>query len=256
MGLLDLPAPVFGAIDQFLGLILPAIHRLVLWGILSGWLTMVLYRRASNQDRIRQLKVEQKKQQKNISGFEGEFEELLPVIRHTLGLGFRQLGLSLGPALLATLPILLIIVWLAGEFGYRQPEAGDAVQIETQPPPPVAATLEWSKPGLAENTEKGWTLTWPAAEQSISLLQDGRALFELPLDQSIPVIHKRQWWNWLVANPIGYLPPEAVIESVDIDLPQRRFLSFGPGWMRGWMFSFFTSFLLSSIAFKLALKID
>ena len=59
-----------------------------------------------------------------------------------------------------------------------------------------------------------------------------------------------------MANPIGYLPDDAIVESIDIELPEQQFLSFGPGWLHGWMFSFFVSFLLSSIGFKLALKID
>ena len=120
MGLFDLPTPLLGAIDQLLSPLLPAVIRLVMWGVLAGWLTMLIYRRLSNQKKIGDLRSEQKVQQKIISGFDGEFEELFPVIRHTLALGLRQLGLSLGPAVLATIPILFIIIWIAGAFGYHQ----------------------------------------------------------------------------------------------------------------------------------------
>ena len=256
MGLFDLPAPLFGAIDQLLAMALPGVLRLVLWGILAGWLTMVVYRRLSNQERIQVLKVEQKKQQKIISGFDGEFEELFPVIRHTLSLGMRQLGLSLGPALLATIPILFIVVWVAGNFGNEQPSVGTPVSIEINTEQAAIDRFDWSSPGGAKQTENGWELSWPSAEQPNAFLQDGQSLFELPSEASIPVIHKHQWWNWLMANPIGYLPDDAVVDSIDIVLPEQQFLSFGPGWLRGWMFSFFFSFLLSSIGFKLALKID
>ena len=256
MGFFDLPAPLFVFVDQLMGLALPAIVRLVLWGVLAGWLTMVVYRRLSNQDKIQQLKIEQKKQQKIISSFDGEFEELFPVIRHTLALGMRQLGLSLGPALLATIPILFIVVWVAGEFGNQQPFAGTSVNIEISSGDIVSDRFEWSLPGAAETTVNGWVLNWPSPEQPVSLLQDGESLFELPTGHSIPVIHKRQWWNWLMANPMGYLPDEAIVESIDIGLPEQKFLTFGPNWLQGWMFSFFFSFLLSSIGFKFALKID
>jgi hypothetical protein len=217
---------------------------------------MVVYRRLSNQEKISQLKTEQKEQQKIISGFEGEFEELFPVIRHALALGIRQLGLSLGPALLATLPILLIIIWVAGAFGYRQPEPGQAVRVGIKPAQAASQGLEWSLPGLVSKTDDGWVLDWPPPGQRVSLRQNGQPLFDLPFERSIPVIHKRQWWNWLVANPVGYLPQNAVMDSIDIDLPDQQFVAFGPGWMRGWMFCFFTCFLLSSIAFKIILKID
>lgn len=256
MGFFDLPAPLFGAIDELLSLALPGIVRLVLWGVLAGWLTMVVYRRLSNQEKIQELKVEQKKQQKIISGFDGEFNELFPVIRHTLGLGMRQLGLSLGPALLATIPILFIVVWVAGDFGNEQPSTGTPVSIDINPEQATVNRFDWSSPDVALKTETGWVLDWPSIEQPVSFLQDGQSLFELPFEHSIPVIHKHQWWNWLMANPVGYLPDDALLESIDIGLPEQQFLVFGPGWLRGWMFSFFISFLLSSIGFKLALKID
>jgi len=256
MGLFDLPAPLFGAIDQVLAMALPGVLRLVLWGILAGWLTMVVYRRLSNQERIQELKVEQKEQQKIISGFDGEFEELFPVIRHTLALGMRQLGLSLGPALLATIPILFIVVWVAGNFGNEQPMTGTPVSIEISQEQAPFDRFDWSSPGEAGKKENGWELNWPSAEQPVAFLQDGQPLFELPSEHNIPVIHKHQWWNWLMANPVGYLPDDAAVESIDIALPEQQFLSFGPTWLRGWMFSFFFSFLLSSIGFKLALKID
>lgn len=256
MGFFDLPAPLFGAIDQVLGMALPGVLRLVLWGILAGWLTMVVYRRLSNQERIQVLKAEQKEQQKIISGFDGEFEELFPVIRHTLALGMRQLGLSLGPALLATIPILFIVVWVAGNFGNEQPSVGTPVGIEINQDQATLDRFGWSTPGVAAPTENGWMLNWPSADQPVAFLQDDEALFELPSESSIPIIHKHQWWNWLMANPTGYLPEDALVDSIDIVLPEQQFLAFGPGWLRGWMFSFFLSFLLSSIGFKLALKID
>lgn len=256
MGVFDLPAPLFELVDHVLGLVLPGVLRLVLWGILAGWLTMVVYRRLSKQDRIQQLKAEQKKQQKIISAFDGKFEELFPVIRHTLSLGLRQLGLSLGPAFLATIPVLFIIVWVSNEFAYQNPATGSAVAVAIEPGEAVNGRLAWSAADAAQRTETGWVISWPSPGHPLSLLQDGKSLFKLPPAFSIPVMHKRQWWNWLLANPAGYLPEEAIFEAVDIDLPEQQFLLFGPAWLRGWMFTFFTSFLLSSIGFKLALKID
>jgi len=256
MGLFDLPAPLFGAIDQVLGVALPAIVRIILWGVLAGWLTMVVYRKLSRQDRIQQLKSEQKKQQKIIAGFDGEFEALFPVIRYTLALGMRQLGLSLGPALLATIPILFLVIWVAGKFGYEQPVVGTAITIGVDPEQSTTEGLQWSVGTTVEETADGWILSWPSTERPATLSQDGSVLVKLPAEHNIPVIHKYHWWNWLMANPIGYLPDDAAVEAIDIALPAQQFLSFGPGWMRGWMFSFFLTFLFSSLGFKFALKID
>ena len=102
----------------------------------------------------------------------------------------------------------------------------------------------------------GWLVAWPEESQSVLLAIDGESVLTLPLEQNIAVIHKQQWWNFLVANPLGYLPEDSTIEQITIDLPERQVLNFGSGWMRGWMFTFFVTFLLSSVGFKFVLRIE
>ena len=256
MGLFDLPAPLFDLIDGLFSGWLPSLLRLILWGILAGWLTMIVYRRLSNLERIQELKGEQKRLQREIADFDGEMSELMPLIRHTLGLGMRQLGLSLGPALLATFPILFLLVWVAGEFGYEQPDAGDPVTVEIASEEAPEPALAWNPTGAAKPVGDGWALDWPAENESVRLLQGSLTLLELPAAEPIPVIHQKRWWNILMANPIGYLPPDSNVERVSLRLPPQDVIGFGPPWMRGWMFSFFLSFLLASVAFKLILRID
>ena len=253
MGLFDFPAPLFAAIDGLLGMALPPLLRLVFWGILAGWLTMVVYRRLSNQEKIGELKAQQKVQQKKITEFDGEFEKLMPLIRHTLALGFRQLGLALGPALLSTLPVLFLIVWVAGAFGNEAPAAGSMVHLTAEP---INDNLYWSSITAVEIAEDGWQVNWPGPGQSLTLSDGRQSLLTLPLEYNIPVIHKKKWWNLLMANPIGYLPDEGKTDVIHIDLPEQVIMGFGPSWMCGWMFSFFLTFLLSSLGFKLLLRID
>jgi len=253
MGLFDLPGPLFDAVDGVLGLALPPVFRLALWGVLAGWITMLAYRRLSNQERIKELKQEQKTQQAALAAFDGEFEEMWPLIREALSLGFKQLGLALGPALLATVPILFLVVWVSGQFGYDQPEPGQPVAITGTPPD---AAVQWRPAEAAHATGDGWELAWPGAGSSVELLADGEKLLTLPTGQAVPVIHRKLWWNWLIANPIGYLPDGAALQQVDIALPPQQFLAFGPGWLRGWMFTFFSVFLVASLAFKFVLKVD
>ncbi|MGD2130606.1 MAG: hypothetical protein PVJ17_14985 [Lysobacterales bacterium] len=253
MGLLDLPGPLFGAIDGALGHVLPPLVRLVLWGVLAGWLTMLVYRQLSNQEKISRLKVEQKAQQKRIAEFDGEIGELMPLVGQALGTGFRQLGLSLGPALLATVPVLFLVVWIAGAFGYELPEAGSAVRVTVEPP---SASVRWQPADAAERDGDGWRVRWPEAGDTLAATSGGATLLDLPLAEPVPVIHKRQWWNVLIANPIGYLPPASAPAAIHLELPARSYLGFGPGWVRNWAFSFFLSFLVASVAFKLLLKID
>lgn len=258
MGFFDLPAPIFGAIDSVLAMAMPPVLRLVVWGIFAGWLTMVVYRYFSDQEKIGELKVQQKDQQKDIAEFDGEFAELMPVIRYTLALGFRQLGLALGPALLATVPVLFIVIWVAGEFGYQTPMAGSDVLVTVEP---TTGDIHWSSATevkISDNTisGRGWVIKWPSKGQSLTMRDNNQPLLVLPLERSIPIIHKKRWWNLLMANPLGYLPKDGNTDIIHIDLPEVVIIGSGPGWMRGWMFSFFMTFMLSSIGFKLLLRLD
>ena len=157
MGLFDLPAPLFSLIDGVLETLLPSVARLILWGILAGWISMLVYRWLSNQEKIAALKSLQQLQQKQIAEFDGEFAELLPLIRRTLALGFRQLGLALGPALLASLPALFIIIWVAGAFGYRAPLAGEEISLRAEP---GSNGIHWSPPAQTQATANGWIVDW------------------------------------------------------------------------------------------------
>jgi hypothetical protein len=253
VGLLDLPAPLFNAIDGTLALALPAVVRLALWGVFAGWLTMLVYRRLSNQEKIGRLKAEQKVQQKQIAEFDGELSDLMPLVGQALGTGFRQLGLSLGPALLSAVPVLFLIVWVAGTFAYELPKAGDTIAVTTEP---AAAPIEWQPAGSARASADGWLLAWPGADESVRITSNGDDLLRLPLEEAVPVIHQRQWWNLLMSNPIGYLPAGSIPSAIHLQLPERSYLGFGADWMRGWMFSFFVTFLVASVAFKFLLKID
>lgn len=256
MGLFDLPAPLFGVIDALLANVLPGLFRLALWGLLSGWLTMVVYRQISNQKQIHSLKLEQREQQKRISEFDGEMGELFPLIRHTLGLGMKQLGLSLGPALLATVPVLFIIVWVAGNFGHEFPSQGSAITVTINEDASDSDAIQWVPGTSAVAVSDGWQIAWPKPGQQLSIFEGDSELLQLPPSAAIPVIHKKRWWNVLMANPIGYLPEQSQADQIRIELPQQAFIGLGPQWMRGWMFSFFLIFLLSSVAFKLILRID
>jgi hypothetical protein len=253
MGLFDLPAPLFDAIDHLLAMALPPVLRLAIWGIVAGWLTMVVYRFFSDQEKIGTLKTLQKDQQKAIAEFDGEFAQLIPLIRQTLALGFKQLGFTLGPALLATVPVLFIVIWVAGEFGYETPVEGSEIFLSVEP---AGSGIHWSPTSEVRVNEDGWVVNWPARGQSLTMSDSQQPLLVLPMEHNIPVIHKKRWWNLLMANPLGYLPEDGKTDIVHIGLPEAIVIGTGPNWIRGWMFSFFMAFLLSSIAFKLLLRLD
>jgi hypothetical protein len=76
------------------------------------------------------------------------------------------------------------------------------------------------------------------------------------LSAPVPTIHKRQWWNALIGNPLGYLPDSSRLEWIELGLPQREYLPFGPAWLRAWYVVFFGVLLAASLAIKVGARIE
>jgi hypothetical protein len=109
---------------------------------------------------------------------------------------------------------------------------------------------------LDKSPDSSYTVSWPAVASPITVTgTDQAALFDLPLQQPVPVIHQKLWWNMLIGNPNGYLPTGTQVVDVSFGLPKNHYLNFGPGWIRAWEFSYFLMVIILSLAIKVAFKI-
>lgn len=251
-GIFDLPAPLFSLIDATLAVILADTIRLVLWGIVAGAGSMGLYWLTSPQLKLERAKQAASAARRAMSAYDGDFDGIFPLMVRSLSASLRHLGLALGPALLGSLPVIFLMVWMSGSFGYRLPEAGTGVEITTIG---QSAPLAWSD-GTQIKTENGWTVKWPAKGETLLLTAgSGDAMLSLPLTQPIPIRHKRAWWNMLFANPLGSLPADAPVEAIEIGLEAKTFTPFGPDWMRGWEALFILVVLVASVAIKIIFRI-
>ena len=86
--------------------------------------------------------------------------------------------------------------------------------------------------------------------------QAGNVVRSIPWKAPVPTIDKRHWWNFLIGNPAGYLPDDAGIDRIQLDLPANEYLPFGPAWLRAWYGIFFAAVLASSLAVKFWARID
>jgi hypothetical protein len=250
MGLFDLASPALSWLDGLMSGWLPATARLVIWAVVAGALSMALYRLASNQARLAAIKAEAVALRKQMAAFDGPFGELWGLTRRNLGLALRQLWVTLVPAVLASVPVIFLLVWISNSFDAVLPASGEPVRIqasatEGQALPP----LHWRGDASAQG-DGAWTVAWPDASAPIQLLEaDNELLLSLPLAAPVGVVHQRRWWNVLLANPAGYLPPGDV-DTVEIDLPRQEYLPFGPAWLRGWMPLFFAVVIAVSLLLK------
>jgi len=246
MGIFDLPAPLLAWLDAGLGLIAPPTLRLVLWGLIGGVGSMALYWLLSPQDQIAGAKRAAARARQALDAYEGEFADAWPLIRNLLRHALRQLGLVLWPALVASAPAICLLAWLSSTYEYSYPGAPDLVGIHTSPEQLQAALLP---PAAA--SEKG-----KSTPRIVVADQAGNVVRTIPWAAPITTIDKRHWWNFLIGNPAGYLPDDASIERIQLDLQPNEYLSFGPEWLRAWYGVFFAALLASSLAIKLWARID
>ncbi len=244
MGAFDLPAPLFAWIDQAMsGFASPSL-RLVVWGLIAAGISMGLYWLCSPQHRLTDVKIRAAMARRDLNSFDGEFAEAWPLMRSMLGLSLRQLAMTTLPALWASIPVLALIVWLSTAYGYALPDGQSAIDVQTSPDLDVSAEYR-----LANGTASS---NYPRLIVKDSA---GDVVSDIALAAPIPTIHKRQWWNRLFGNPLGYLPRDGKIEAIEIGLAEKDHLGFGPAWLRPWYVLFFSVLVLGSLAIKLAFRI-
>jgi hypothetical protein len=253
-GYLDVAAPALSWIDGTVLGWLPVWTRVILWAALASLLSMAIYRLASRQETLAQVKAQVLETRAKLQGFEGEFDELWPILRRNLGLAGKQLGLTFLPAMIAGLPVLLILAWMANAFDARSPAPGETLTVTLTPAegralPPVT----WQGEGRAVETAPGvWSVTWPTPGRTLRLENaDGTRLLALPTTAPVRTVAQREWWNPLIGNPGGYLPSPGDVAAVHLNLPQPTVLPFGPDWLRGWL----PTTLLVLVVLSLFLKI-
>ena len=246
MGLLDLPAPLFATLDSLLSGLAPPTLRLVLWGVVAAVLSMGAYWLLSPQTRIAKAKADALAARRALDAYDGELAEAWPLMGRVLRTALRQLGLVTSPALLGSLPVLAMLAWLSTTYGHAFPPDGADIPVRTTPEAGEARV----QPVQAEADA--------AAEghQIVVLDAAGNVVERFLLSAPVPTIHKRQWWNALIGNPIGYLPDSSRLEWVELGLPQREYLSVGPSWLRAWYVVFFGVLLAASLAIKIAARIE
>ena len=215
MGLLDLPAPFFDFVDSSLLGALPPLARLILWAIAGAAVSLTLYRLLSPQRRIAAAKAAALDARRRLNAHDGDLESALPLMRQSMKAALRHVVLVFPAAIIASLPVLALLIWLDAAYGYQLPQDRQAPAVSVEP---ANYSGQWQSNGSIEVRDQG-----------------GAEIARLTLAEPITHIEKRQWWNVLIGNPAGYLPDQGPIESVTIALPERQYLPVGPDWLRSWV---------------------
>ena len=238
LGLFDIASPVLYWVDNTVLGWLPVWARVVLWSALASYLSMTIYRYTSRQEALDEVKSQVVDTRSELQGFDGDFKDLWPILKQNLGLAGKQLWLTFIPAMVASLPVLFVLAWMANAFDAQVPPAGTQVPVtltaadgHTLPP------LTWRGDTKAMETAPGaWDVTWPADGGKAELVgPDASPLLTLPTAVPVRSVAQWVWWNRLIGNPGGYLASPGDVAVAHIGLPQPTVFPFGPDWLRGWL---------------------
>lgn len=257
-GWLDVASPVLYWADNTLLGWLPVWVRVIAWSALASLISMLIYRFTSRQAALDEVKSEVLATRSQLQGFEGEFNELWPILKQNLGLAGKQLWLTFVPAMVASLPVLFILAWMANAFDAHQPAAGAPVAVTlTAADGAMLPPLSWRGDGKAVETAPGaWDVTWPAGGGKMELAgAEGSPVLTLPTAVPVRSVAQWEWWNRLIGNPGGYLASPGDIAAAHIGLPQPTVLPFGPEWLRGWLPTMLVVLMGMSLYLKFAWRL-
>ena len=255
-GLLNLFYPLLDAFDWSLSF-LPAVLRVVVLVALSGAVAMGLYVLLSNQSRIRAQKEEIQRLRAALASAQDDFAETMRLSRRNLAASLKLLGVVIGPALLSSLPLLVVIGWLAAHYGHVVPAAGTPVPLAFEPATADGGVAVEPAAALVREAE-GTRLVWPAPGEPPRFVDgEGRLVYAgPPADLPATTVHKKLWWNWLLGNEAGYLRPDAGLEAITFDLAPRVLVPGVPAWLGGWEAVYFLSVLVASLLIKFRFRIE
>lgn len=239
MGVLDWPAPLFARFDALLAPLPPAV-RLCLWAAAAAAVSMGLYAAVSPQRRIVAVTAQAVDLRRELGRYDGDFRGARALMRASFAAAGYRLWLVTPAALAASLPLLMLLVWLSTAYGHYFPATPATVPVHVQP-----AALHGQLEIQRESPHNH-----PRRHRVAVRSDSGSTVVTLPLEKPVPVLEKRHWWNFFIGNPAGYVPPESPVERIDVALPRHEMLSFGPPWLRHWEALFIGPLVLFSLAVK------
>jgi hypothetical protein len=217
-------------------------------------LVMGLYRLISPQRRLAAIKADAANARRQMAGFDGEFEQLTPLVRRSLTLSLQQVAWILAPALVASLPLIGCLMWLYSAYSFRMPAPQQAVAVTVLP---AGESISAKPEDHLRRLSDGWRLSWPHPGNSVMLLdRGGRTVARLGGAPRSDFVERFRWWNRLIGNPAGYVPASSPVQHIGFRLPKREILPVGPPWLRGWETPFFLALIIVSVAIKLVFGIE
>ncbi len=239
--------PVFGWLLR-----IPSIVAILFLSLLLGLVSTLLQKYLTDQAKMRRLKDDTKKLQKQMKDAQkkGEHDKMLKAQQKMMPIQMDLLRESFKPLLWTMVPFLLIFFWLSVHFAFLPVEPGvpftvtaafeDGVSGNATLSVPEGFTVDEPTKAIS-NGAAVWTVKGPEGEHDLTLHYAGA-----DFTRSVLVTHERE-----------YLPPVQQLHGSvqSITIGNAKLLPLGPGFnLFGWQPSWIFYYIILSIPISLGLK--
>jgi len=247
--------PIFNFVETTILSYLSFPIKVGIWGAVCGCAAMLVFYFSSDQTSISTLKKKAKKLRKKILDLDTEDSEAKKFIRENLSVSIKLLYKVLFPALLSTLPIIIVFLWMDVYYAFKMPEAGNAINIKVAS---GAENISGFPEGSFEISGASLKLRIQEHQQPIKLMYKGKMLYEgEPWQPPTRSISHKKYWNALFKSEVGYLSPDiSDIDALEFGFQRNLIFKDNQGWYSRWEALFFLSLAISSLIIKLAFKIE
>ncbi len=240
--------PLFSSVDSTLSF-LPVWARLVFWGILAGLCSMAIYRRISAQARLNELAADIQSIRQELNSIDVSEPGYRGLVKQSLKLGGKRLGISLLPALISALPVIFLAIWVEANYALSKPEPNSVAAILVEKPESI--NIE-----SGQKLAAGWLINWPDEGEKLPITDvSGNLIFEITHRSSPGLAAAPGMMKSLFGANAGALPAGTPVDTLVIETAPRALFAEHVVFPHQWALPFFMALLLASLGMKFVLRI-
>ncbi len=250
--MLNLLFPVFELV-RIPGSLLPAWVVIVVLTSAVSWLSVWLYKLASPQDRLADIKNRSKELTASLlKDSDAEFDQVAAMAKANVVLSLKRLGYTLPGFVAALVPLLSLYLWCERVYAVEWPGAGETVEMGIAPGDAEIAVTGAN----ARRTDEGaWTFVADGSGELTITTDDGTPVLSAKTSRIAPVYAKIPATIRLLGHSERPLPDDNPVDRIEFGLPEREYLPFGPSWLRSWMIVFLLPAVAASLAARKVMKV-
>lgn len=244
---------------------LPPIYGLIAVSLVTGLLMLIIFKRTSNQQVIKQVKDRLKAHLLELRLYKDDLGLSFAAMKGVLGTNMRYLQQAIKPMLVLMAPTILILIQLAIRYEYRPLQIGESAIVsvnfanasaldEVGLDLPEGVRAETPPLRIKQKHQVDWRIQ-AAAEGSWEVnfrIGDEVVTKELVVGEKLRPLSSRRVGGKLVdsfLNPVeAPLPSTSAIKDIRIQYPDRDLSLWG--WETNWLVVFFGFSVVTGFALK------